>query len=262
MSSSEISSTSLANPFRESGTPRNWKSQLFAEFCHSLRVVALFVRWDFVKIFWRRPHQIAKVSLLNGRLERTKPAFIICISLCWADNFFYGFFRSSYKLFSKWLITCHRSLISIVQLTLCCTWTEASWSVGCHSRRAGFRAGGGFSTLSPPSPRALCQPSTWPRPSCVNPWWRPHYEFWFFWPSNRLTLQEKVELKFIHISIASRTDDITQTNKPFLGLLLWERRIEQRLSKTLQRDAQRLILQFDGPSSSKCWRKPTTCTLE
>ena len=54
----------------------------------------------------------------------------------------------------------------------------------CYSRKAGFWAGG-FSTLSPPpSPRALCQPSTRPRPGGANPWWRPHYEFQFFQPSN------------------------------------------------------------------------------
>ena len=34
----------------------------------------------------------------------------------------------------------------------------------------------------------------------------------------------------------------TQTNKPFYGLLLWERRMEQRRTKTLPRDTQRLIL--------------------
>ena len=40
-----------------------------------------------------------------------------------------------------------------------------------------------FSTLSPhPSPRSLCQPSSWPRSSRTNPWWRPHYEFRFFRP--------------------------------------------------------------------------------
>ena len=53
----------------------------------------------------------------------------------------------------------------------------------CYSRGAGFQAGG-FSTLSlPPSPRSLSQPSTRPRPSRANPWWRPNYEFRFFWPS-------------------------------------------------------------------------------
>ena len=55
---------------------------------------------------------------------------------------------------------------------------------------------------------------------------------------------------------------VTQTNKPFHWLLLWERRMEQRRTKTLQSDTQRLISQFDDPSSSKCWRKPTKCTLE
>ena len=48
-------------------------------------------------------------------------------------------------------MTCHGSLISIGQLTMCGTWAEAPWSVGCYSRGAGFRAGG-FSTLSPPPP--------------------------------------------------------------------------------------------------------------
>ena len=39
-----------------------------------------------------------------------------------------------------------------------------------------------FSLLSPPPSR----PSTRPRPSRANPRWRPHYEFRFFRPSNRL----------------------------------------------------------------------------
>ena len=34
--------------------------------------------------------------------------------------------------------------------------------------------------------RSLCRPSTRPRPSRANPGWRPHYEFRFFRPSNRL----------------------------------------------------------------------------
>ena len=39
-------------------------------------------------------------------------------------------------------------------------------------------------------------------------------------------------------------------------------RMKQQRSKTLQRYTQRLISQFDGLSSSKCWRKPTTGTLQ
>ena len=35
-----------------------------------------------------------------------------------------------------------------------------------------------------------------------------------------------------------------------------------RYPLTLQGDTKRLISQFDGLSSSKCWRKPTICTLE
>ena len=41
---------------------------------------------------------------------------------------------------------------------------------------------------------------------------------------------------------------------------LRERHMEQRRTKTLPRDTQ--LSEFDGLSSSKCWRKPTTCTLE
>jgi len=54
-----------------------------------------------------------------------------------------------------------------------------------YSRGASFQ-GDGFSLLSlPPSPRSLCQPSTWLRPSRANPRWQTHYEFRFFQPSNR-----------------------------------------------------------------------------
>ena len=63
--------------------------------------------------------------------------------------------RASYELHVS-LITCHRSLISIGQLTMCGTWAEVPWSVGCYSRGACFRAGG-FPALSPPpSSRSLC----------------------------------------------------------------------------------------------------------
>ena len=57
---------------------------------------------------------------------------------------------------SKWLITCHRSLISVGQLTMCGTWAEVPLSVGCYSRGAGFRAGGFCALSPPPSPRWLC----------------------------------------------------------------------------------------------------------
>ena len=43
-------------------------------------------------------------------------------------------------MFSKRLITCHRSLTSIGQLTMCGTRAEAPWSVGCYSREAEFWA--------------------------------------------------------------------------------------------------------------------------
>ena len=72
------------------------------------------------------------------------------------------------------------------QLTMCGTWAEAPWSVGCYSRGAGFHSGG-FSTLSLPPPLArFVNTSTRPRPSRANPWWRPHHEFRFFRPSNLL----------------------------------------------------------------------------
>ena len=74
------------------------------------------------------------------------------------------------SLFSKWLITCHGSLISIGQLTMCGTWAEVPWSLGCYSRGAGFRAGGFLFPPPPPFPRFFRSPA---RTALLkNPRWR------------------------------------------------------------------------------------------
>ena len=112
VSSSEISSASLSNPFRESGTSRNWKSQNFDKGATSCTWVCL------------------------------------------------------------WLITCHGSLISIGQLTMCGTSAEVPWSLGFYSRGAGFRAVG-FSLPSPsPLPRFLPRPLAPGSARLKNPRWR------------------------------------------------------------------------------------------
>ena len=63
----------------------------------------------------------------------------------------------------------------------------------CTSGRAqkSRDGGGGKEEVFLPSPRSpplahFVNPSTRPRPSRANPRWRPHYEFRFFRPSNRL----------------------------------------------------------------------------
>ena len=108
VSSSEISSASLSNPFRESETSRNLTREL----------------------------------------------------------------RAAREFVFKWLITCHGSLISIGQLTMCVTSAEVPWSLGCYSRGAGFRAGG-FSLPSPSPSLDFCARPLVPESARLkNPRWR------------------------------------------------------------------------------------------
>ena len=107
MSSSEISSTSLANPFRESGTPRNWKSS---------EGLAKLPKFPYLTENWNRqkqhlsfvsacvglttfsticmPHYFPSTQNLTSELRATREFVLNCT-------------------LSKWLITCHRSLTSI-----------------------------------------------------------------------------------------------------------------------------------------------------
>ena len=55
----------------------------------------------------------------------------------------------------------------------------------------------------------------------------------YIWTPSRLRRAQMTSRKF--------NPGVTQTNKPLHGLLVWERCMKQRRSKTLQRDTQRLI---------------------